>query len=151
MEALEDVQHARAELIHRVEHVAEIDDVAPRFMREASSVARWVEVRPQIFEQAIEEELNKYERYRKQLEQNQQRQEDALSIIRDQHTLFFESRKQDPSVKAREYALQDLDLAYHHYRDIYQHLTEGIKVCLLVFQFCYVIKTIYSFIMTLGP
>jgi len=102
-------------------------------MREASSLARWVEVRPEIFEQAIEEELNKYERYREDLEESEHRQEEALHGIQERNVLFLESRRDDPSVKAREYALQELDLAYHHYRDIQKHLAEGIKVRPLFF------------------
>ncbi|KAF8504153.1 ALIX V-shaped domain binding to HIV-domain-containing protein [Gautieria morchelliformis] len=101
---------ARANLVGRVERLAASDDVAPRFMREAASVAMWVEVRPEIFERAIEEEL-----------------EEALEGIKERNTLFLDSRREDLSVKAREHALQSLDLAYHEYRDICRHLTEGIK------------------------
>ena len=97
-------------------------------MHEAASVARWVEVRPEIFEQAIEEELGKYEKYREELEGGARRQEEALDGIRERNTLFLDSRQEDPSVKAREHALQSLDLAYHEYRDSCRHLTEGIKV-----------------------
>lgn len=114
--------------MQRVERIAESDDVAPRFMREAAAVASWVEVRPEIFEQAIEEELSKYDKFREQLENGERRQEEALNGIKERNTLFLESRREDPSVKAREHALQSLDLAYHQYRDICRHLTEGIKV-----------------------
>ncbi|KIJ50961.1 hypothetical protein M422DRAFT_158756 [Sphaerobolus stellatus SS14] len=127
LEALEDSQQARTELVNRIQRVTDADDVAPRFMREASSLARWVEVRPDMFEQAIEEELNKFERYRIDLEENEHRQEEVLNGIRERNTLFLDSRRDDPSVKQREKALQELDLAYIHYRDIQKHLAEGIK------------------------
>jgi programmed cell death 6-interacting protein len=42
--------------------------------------------------------------------------------------MFLQSRKEDGSVKEREYALQSLDLAYHMYRDIIRNLDEGLKV-----------------------
>lgn len=38
------------------------------------------------------------------------------------------SRKDDPTVKEREHALQSLDLAYHKYKEIVRHLNEGLKV-----------------------
>ena len=41
----------------------------------------------------------------------------------------MESRKEDPSVKEREHALQSLDLAYHKYREITRNLDEGVQVC----------------------
>jgi len=98
-------------------------------MREAAAVARWTEVRPEMFDEAIEGELEKYERFRQELEDGERRQEGVLSGIREQNTMYLDSRRVDPSVKAREHALQSLDLAYHKYREIHKNLTEGIKVC----------------------
>jgi programmed cell death 6-interacting protein len=45
-----------------------------------------------------------------------------------QNGLFIQSRQEDPSVKAREHALQALDLAYHKYREIIRNLEEGMQV-----------------------
>lgn len=42
--------------------------------------------------------------------------------------LFLRSRRDDPAVKDREHALQNLDLAYHKYKEIMGNLDEGIKV-----------------------
>ena len=114
--------------MQRVQRLSESDDVAPRYMREASAVARWVEVKPHIFEHAMEEELGKYDKFREELEDDAGRQEEALNGIKERNALFLDSRREDPSVKAREHALQSLDLAYNEYRDICRHLTEGIKV-----------------------
>ena len=44
LESLDDFIHARNELVQRAQRIAESDDVAPRFMREAAAIARWVEV-----------------------------------------------------------------------------------------------------------
>jgi programmed cell death 6-interacting protein len=41
---------------------------------------------------------------------------------------FISSRREDPSVKEREHALQSLDLSYHKYKEIIRHLDEGIQV-----------------------
>ena len=44
---------------------------------------------------------------------------------------FISSRREDPSVKERERALQSLDLSYHQYKTTIRHLDEGIQVRLL--------------------
>jgi programmed cell death 6-interacting protein len=41
---------------------------------------------------------------------------------------FISSRREDPSVKEREHALQSLDLSYHKYKEIVRHLDEGTQV-----------------------
>jgi len=58
-------------------------------MREAAAVARWTEVRPEMFDEAIEGELEKYERFRQELEDGERRQEGVLSGIREQNTMYF--------------------------------------------------------------
>jgi hypothetical protein len=45
-----------------------------------------------------------------------------------QNEVFLQSRKDDPSIKERERALQTLDLSYHKYREIVRNLEEGIQV-----------------------
>ena len=41
---------------------------------------------------------------------------------------FLHSRREDPSVKEREHALQSLDLSYHKYKEIIRHLDDGMQV-----------------------
>jgi len=63
--------------------------------------------------------------FRQELEDGERRQEGVLSGIREQNTMYLDSRRVDPSVKAREHALQSLDLAYHKYREIHKNLDGG--------------------------
>ncbi len=49
-------------------------------------------------------------------------------IVQTRMDAFISSRKEDPSVKEREHALQSLDLSYHKYKEIVRHLDEGIQV-----------------------
>lgn len=128
LETLEDIIQSRTELVRRVQRIVNTDDVSGRFKREEASLARWTEVRPEVFDQAIEEELGKFDRYKEDLEQDQRRQDEALSGIKEKNALFLASRKEDPSVKARESGLQTLDIAYHKYRELCNDLAEGIKV-----------------------
>lgn len=150
LESLEDILAARAQLVQRAQRVSDDDDIAPRLMREAEAVARWVEVRPEMFDDALEEELGKYERFRAELEEGARRQEDALRGIAERNAVFLDSRREDPSVKARERALQSLDLAYHKYREIHKNLTEGIKVRYVCVLECEA-HVCRSFTMTLRP
>lgn len=45
-----------------------------------------------------------------------------------ENELFLQSRKSSESVKAREQALQSLDLSYYKYKEIMQNLEEGVNV-----------------------
>jgi hypothetical protein len=47
--------------------------------------------------------------------------------------LFLQSRREDPTVRNREHALQSLYLAYNKYREITHNLDEGIKVISVTF------------------
>lgn len=47
--------------------------------------------------------------------------------MQERHAQFAQSRREDETVKAREHALQSLDLAYHKYKEIVRNLEEGLK------------------------
>lgn len=47
-----------------------------------------------------------------------------------QNEAFLASRRTSATIKARENALQDLDLAFNRYREVVQNLEEGMKVSL---------------------
>jgi programmed cell death 6-interacting protein len=59
---------------------------------------------------------------------------------------FISSRREDPSVKEREHALQSLDLSYHKYKEIIRHLDEGIQVHFLRHVFFAVLLTATVFL-----
>jgi len=48
-----------------------------------------------------------------------------LREIKVKNKAFLDTRRDDPTVKAREHTLQSLDLAYHKYCEIVRHLREG--------------------------
>ncbi|EIW57583.1 BRO1-domain-containing protein [Trametes versicolor FP-101664 SS1] len=127
LEQLEDLSNARTELVARVDRMTASDDITQRVARAASAMEQWVNVQPAMFEDILDEELSKYDRFRVQLEENGQKQEAFLQSLQDRHALFMQSRKDDAAVKERELALQSLDLAYHKYREIVRNLEEGQK------------------------
>ncbi|KIP08198.1 hypothetical protein PHLGIDRAFT_104576 [Phlebiopsis gigantea 11061_1 CR5-6] len=127
LESLDDIQRSRNQLVSRATRLAASEDITPRILKAASAIERWVEVHPSMFEDVIDDELSKYDKFREEIEEGEQQQEVLLDSIKERNALFLQSRKEDPSVKEREHALQSLDLAYHKYREISRNLDEGLK------------------------
>ncbi|OSD06599.1 BRO1-domain-containing protein [Trametes coccinea BRFM310] len=127
LEQLDDLTKARRELVVRIERLASTDDITQRISKAASGMEQWVNVQPAMFEDILDEELSKYDKYRVQLGENGERQEQLLQTIKERHAQFIQSRREDPTVKERERALQSLDLAYHKHKEIVRNLEEGQK------------------------
>ncbi|KAI0331883.1 BRO1-domain-containing protein [Cubamyces sp. BRFM 1775] len=127
LEQLDDLSKTRAEIVARVDRLASSDDITQRIAKAASAMEQWVNVQPAMFEDLLDEELCKYDKYRVQLEENGQKQVEVLDAVKERHAQFVRSRKEDGVVKEREHALQSLDLAYHKYREILRNLEEGQK------------------------
>ncbi|KAH9903052.1 BRO1-domain-containing protein [Cubamyces lactineus] len=127
LEQLDDLSKTRAEIVAKVDRLASSDDITQRISKAASAMEQWVNVQPAMFEDVLDDELCKYDKYRVQLEENGQKQDEMLDAVKKRHTQFVRSRKEDGVVKDREHALQSLDLAYHKYREILRNLEEGQK------------------------
>ncbi|KAJ3557381.1 hypothetical protein NM688_g1507 [Phlebia brevispora] len=127
LESLGGIQRERAQSVARVKWLAESEDITPRVLKAATAIERWVEVQPSMFEDLLDEALEKYTKFREDLEAGEQRQEVLLESITGRNQLFLQSRKEDPSVTDRERALQSLDLAYHKYREVTRNLDEGVQ------------------------
>ncbi|KAF9820903.1 hypothetical protein IEO21_01130 [Rhodonia placenta] len=127
LESLDDVLRSRADLVRRAVRLAESEDIKPRILKAAATIEQWVDVQPSMFEDVLEDELAKYDKFRSDLEGSEQKQSELLNSIKQRNEVFLQSRKEDPSVKEREYALQSLDLAYHKYKEITRNLDEGLK------------------------
>lgn len=146
LENLDNVQRARSEIVNAAKRQKEWDDITPRILKDAAAFEQWVEVKPEMLEDTLEQGLSAYEKFRTQLEESEQKQMELLQsiqvcdfdirfvgskliVIQDRNASFLSSRKDDPVVKEREHALQSLDLAYHKYKGIARHLDEGLTVC----------------------
>ena len=165
LEKLDDLAKAREDLAARVSRLADSDDITSRILKAASGMEQWVNVQPAMFEDILDEELSKFDKFRRQLEDDAQKQGELLEAVRvsracaawwlrnlrrlgltdrhlysllllvwfspgvmqERHAQFIQSRKEDAVVKAREHALQSLDLAYHKYKEIVRNLEEGLK------------------------
>ncbi|KAH8118025.1 BRO1-domain-containing protein [Phellopilus nigrolimitatus] len=127
LEALDDLRTARAQLAQRAQRLADADDIQPRIMREAAVVERWTEIEPAMFENTLDQEMNKYQKFKDGIEEGADKQVELIESIKARYEQFIQSRRDDQSVKEREHALQSLDLGYHKYREITRNLDEGLK------------------------
>ncbi|CAE6510041.1 unnamed protein product [Rhizoctonia solani] len=127
LEDLDDLRNTRARCIESARQRASTDDIKPRIAREAAGLARWVEVKPAIFESTMEEELGKFDRYKESVEEGRVKQDELLAKVEQLNELLIQSRTDDPVLKQRESALQSLDLAYHRYLEVLSNVTEGAK------------------------
>ncbi|KAI9061298.1 pH-response regulator [Trametes sanguinea] len=82
LEQLDDLSRARRELVARVDRLVSTDDITQRISKAASGMEQWVNVQPAMFEDILDEELSKYDKYRLQLEENGERQEQLLRSIK---------------------------------------------------------------------
>ncbi|CAE6500532.1 unnamed protein product [Rhizoctonia solani] len=127
LEDLDDLRNTRARCIESARQRASTDDIKPRIVREAAGLARWVEVKPAMFESTMEEELGKFDRYKESVEEGRVKQEELLVKVEQLNGLLIRARTDDPVLKQREAALQSLDLAYHRYLEVLSNVTEGAK------------------------
>ncbi|KAF8753374.1 BRO1 protein [Rhizoctonia solani] len=127
LEDLDDLRNTRARCVESARQRAGTDDIKPRIVREAAGLARWIEVKPAMFESTMEEELGKFDRYKESVEEGRTKQEELLIKVEQLNQLLIQSRTDDPVLKQREAALQSLDLAYHRYLEVLSNVTEGSK------------------------
>ncbi|KAL1722637.1 BRO1-like domain-containing protein [Schizophyllum commune] len=129
LEHLDDLHRELTDYARRAQNLADADDVRPRIVRAAAGFAQLAEVAPVAFEDILDDELAKYDKFLGAVEDGAGRQGAVLEEIEVSHhnQLLLESRKEDPAAKERERALQSLDLAYHKYREIVRNLEEGLN------------------------
>lgn len=127
LESLDDIRRTRDDLVSRAQRRAEGDDIRPKVLAAAAHLKHGIEMSAVTFEDVSDNELAKYDKFIQGLTEGRKKQEEILSSIKSTNDAFIQSRKQDPVVKDREQALQFLDLAYSHYREIIRNLDEGLK------------------------
>jgi programmed cell death 6-interacting protein len=81
LEALDDGVRARADVARRAQQLADADDVRPRVAREAAGVARWAEVAPAMFEDTMQDELRKFAKFERDVEDGAAQQRQLLQDL----------------------------------------------------------------------
>ncbi|OCH95381.1 BRO1-domain-containing protein [Obba rivulosa] len=127
LESLDDIKKDRAAVLTRAHDRVPRDDPTPLVLRHAASFQRWTEIEPRMFDDCLSDGLGYYQDLLAEIDETEPTQNGLLKSLVGEHALLVESRREDPSVKEREHALQSLDLAYHKYKEIVRNLDEGIK------------------------
>ncbi|EMD34060.1 hypothetical protein CERSUDRAFT_117568 [Gelatoporia subvermispora B] len=127
LELLDDVQKERASLLQKANDHVPHDDPTQRVLSHAASFQRWTEIEPRMFDDCLSRNMDYYEDVQADIEETEMKQNALIKSIMEKHVLLVDSRREDPSVKEREHALQSLDLAYHKYKEIVRNLDEGMK------------------------
>lgn len=147
LEQLDDLARERNQLVSRAQRLADADDISTRIQKEAAGLESWVEVQPSMFEDTLDQELAKYDKFRRDIEEGASKQSELLESVKEsspstiisgvsiilfpcqtQMDSFLRSRREDSSVKEREHALQSLDFSYHKYKEIVRHLDDAMQV-----------------------
>jgi programmed cell death 6-interacting protein len=78
LEQLDDTRRGRQQALNRAHNLASGDDIAPRIRRMAAGLERWTQVKPEMFEEAMVEEMTKYDRFRNEITGSDSKQQDLL-------------------------------------------------------------------------
>ena len=73
LEKLDDLIKDRVELATRVDRLVATDDITPRILRAASGMEQWVNVQPAMFEDNLDAELSKFDKFRTQLDEDERK------------------------------------------------------------------------------
>lgn len=82
LESLDDIQRSREQIVGRARRRVDADDITPRILKAAAAIERWVEVQPSMFEEVLDEEMVKFEKFKNDLEDNAKKQEPLLESIK---------------------------------------------------------------------
>ncbi|KAJ7637729.1 ALIX V-shaped domain binding to HIV-domain-containing protein [Mycena polygramma] len=127
LEALDSLHRELQDFVRRAQSLADADDIYPRVLSASSGLEKLAEVKPEMFEDVSDEELAKYDKFLEEVNRAESKQAELLATIERRNEQFLQSRREDPSIKARENALRSLDLSYQKYREIIKNLNEGIQ------------------------
>jgi programmed cell death 6-interacting protein len=81
---LDDIHRARSQLVRRAQSLADADDIRARILKVSSGFERFAQVEPAMFEDVLDEELSKYDKFLKEIGEVKQKQNGALSDIQVQ-------------------------------------------------------------------
>lgn len=81
LEELDTLHRDREQLVHRVQSIATNDDIQPRIMKASSGFERLAEVTPAMFEDFLDEELAKYDKFLLEIDEIERKQQGIISEI----------------------------------------------------------------------
>lgn len=84
LEELDDIHRARSQLVRRAQSLADADDIRARILKVSSGFERFAQVEPAMFEDVLDEELSKYDKFLREIGEVEQKQNGVLSDIQVQ-------------------------------------------------------------------
>jgi hypothetical protein len=85
LEQLDDLVRERSQLVSRAQRLADADDISPRIVKEAAGLERWAEVQPSMFEDTLDQELAKYDKFRRDIEEGGVKQTELIENVKGRH------------------------------------------------------------------
>jgi programmed cell death 6-interacting protein len=82
LEQLDDLARERNQLVSRAQRLADADDISTRIQKEAAGLESWVEVQPSMFEDTLDQELVKYDKFRGDIEEGASKQSELLENVK---------------------------------------------------------------------
>jgi programmed cell death 6-interacting protein len=82
LEQLDDLVRERSQLVSRAQRLADADDISPRIVKEAAGLERWAEVQPSMFEDTLDLELAKYDKFRRDIEEGGVKQTELIENVK---------------------------------------------------------------------
>lgn len=89
LEQLSEADEVARSILSRINHQSDIDDIRPRIMCQASQLELWTKVEPSMFDDVLEEELDKYRQFKDQVVQLDERVDGLLRRIRVGHSFTW--------------------------------------------------------------
>ena len=81
IEELDDLHRDRSQLVRRAQSLADADDIRVRILKVSSGFERFTQVEPAMFEDVLDEELAKYDKFLREIDEVGQKQNRILSDI----------------------------------------------------------------------
>jgi hypothetical protein len=83
LEQLDDLARERNQLVSRAQRLADADDISTRIQKEAAGLESWTEVQPSMFEDTLDQELVKYDKFRHDIEEGAAKQTELLENVKE--------------------------------------------------------------------
>jgi programmed cell death 6-interacting protein len=87
LEQLDDLVRERNQLVSRARRLSDADDISARILKEAAGLERWAEVQPSMFEETLDQELAKYDKFRRDMEESAAKQSELLENVKESPTV----------------------------------------------------------------
>ncbi|KZT56974.1 BRO1-domain-containing protein [Calocera cornea HHB12733] len=127
LESLDDLKENRKRLVSQSRHAVTMDEASQADIVHKAELLGMDDVKPEMFEDLIQSLLSKFSSWTDKMHVQGEILSARLDEIREENLLFEELTLNDPTVKERERALQELDIAYHRYSEVLGNLTEGLN------------------------